>query len=46
MAGDLARDMELDQEVPELSDEFGSPVTSEQLEKIRTYLAWFYTVSK
>ncbi|KAI5464219.1 hypothetical protein BGZ63DRAFT_481573 [Mariannaea sp. PMI_226] len=45
MAGDLARDMELDQELPELSSGVATEVTSEQLEKIRTYLSWFYIVS-
>lgn len=46
MAGDLARDLELDQEMPELGCGLGSEVTSEQLDRVRTYLSWFYAVSK
>ncbi|KAH7019897.1 hypothetical protein EDB80DRAFT_771703 [Ilyonectria destructans] len=42
MAGDLTRDLELDQEMPDPS----SPnAPSDQIEKIRTYLAWYYAVS-
>ncbi|KAJ4176157.1 hypothetical protein NW755_014570 [Fusarium falciforme] len=37
--------MELDQELPELNGGFDYEVTKEQLEKVRTYLSWFYTVS-
>ncbi|KAH7158007.1 hypothetical protein B0J13DRAFT_581942 [Dactylonectria estremocensis] len=43
MAGDLTRDLELDQEMPDPS----SPdAPSDQVEKIRTYLAWYYVVSQ
>ncbi|KAH8653296.1 hypothetical protein BGZ61DRAFT_468144 [Ilyonectria robusta] len=45
MAGDMVRDMELDQELPELNGGFDSEVTKEQLEKVRAYLSWFYVVS-
>jgi hypothetical protein len=46
MAGDMVRDMGLDQELPELKDSVNSEVTKEQLDKIRTYLSWYYAGSK
>jgi hypothetical protein len=46
MAGDMVRDMGLDQELVELKGNFNSEVTKEQLDKIRTYLSWFYAASK
>lgn len=46
MAGDMVRDIGLDQELVELKDGFSSEVTKEQLDKIRTYLSWFYAASK
>ncbi|KAH6986653.1 hypothetical protein EDB80DRAFT_181444 [Ilyonectria destructans] len=45
MAGDMVRDMELVKELPELNGGFDSEVTTEQLEKVRAYLSWFYAVS-
>lgn len=46
MAGDMVRDMGLDQELAELKGGFNSGVTKEQLDKIRAYLSWFYAASK
>lgn len=43
MAGDLTRDLELDQEMP---DPTSPNAPSDQIEKIRTYLAWYYAVSQ
>ncbi|KAH7176457.1 hypothetical protein EDB81DRAFT_706887 [Dactylonectria macrodidyma] len=43
MAGDLTRDLELDQEMP---DPTSPDAPSDQVEKIRTYLAWYYAVSQ
>ncbi|KAL6886001.1 hypothetical protein GGI43DRAFT_431893 [Trichoderma evansii] len=45
MAGDMVRDMGLDQELAELKGGFNSEVTKEQLDKIRAYLSWFYAAS-
>lgn len=48
MAGDMVRDMGLDQEVAELKSKSNSnsEVAKEQLDRIRTYLSWFYAASK
>lgn len=45
MAGDLVRDLELDQEPPEFADGPNINVSDQQLDKIRAYLAWHYSVS-
>ncbi|CAM1502173.1 Fc.00g041570.m01.CDS01 [Cosmosporella sp. VM-42] len=45
MAGDLAHDLELDQEPPELSNASHPDLTSQQLDRIRAYLGWYYAVS-
>lgn len=42
----MVRDMGLNQELPELKGGVNSKVTKEQLDKIRTYLSWFYVGSK
>lgn len=41
----MVRDMGLDRELPELNDGFNS-MSKEQLDKVRTYLSWFYAGSK
>lgn len=46
MAGDMVRDMGLDQELAELKSDSNSEITKEQLDRIRTYLSWFYAASK
>lgn len=45
MAGDLVRDLELDQESPELVNTPDASISDQQLDKVRTYLAWYYSVS-
>ncbi|KAM0511033.1 hypothetical protein ACHAPE_010294 [Trichoderma viride] len=45
MAGDMARDMGLDQELAELKSDSNSDATKEQLDRIRTYVSWFYAAS-
>ncbi|KAK1240982.1 hypothetical protein MKX08_000956 [Trichoderma sp. CBMAI-0020] len=45
MAGDMVRDMGLDQELVELKSDSNSEITKEQLGRIRTYLSWFYAAS-
>ncbi|KAF7544917.1 hypothetical protein G7Z17_g9581 [Cylindrodendrum hubeiense] len=42
MAGDLTSDLELDQEMP---DPASGEAPKDQVEKVRTYLAWYYAVS-
>ncbi|KAK7415451.1 hypothetical protein QQZ08_012340 [Neonectria magnoliae] len=44
MARDLVRDLELDQEIPDLGG-VDSELDKDQLEKVRTYLSFYYGVS-
>lgn len=46
MAGDMVCDMGLDQELAELKRDSNSKMTKEQLDRIRTYVSWFYAASK
>ncbi|KAL7965361.1 hypothetical protein HDV63DRAFT_387455 [Trichoderma sp. SZMC 28014] len=45
MAGDMVCDMGLDQELAELKRDSNSKMTKEQLDRIRTYVSWFYAAS-
>jgi hypothetical protein len=46
MAGDLVTDLELDQEPANLSATIPGQMSSAQLDRLRVYLAYYYSVSK
>ncbi|KAM5346945.1 hypothetical protein ACJ41O_009950 [Fusarium nematophilum] len=46
MAGDLVHDLDLDQESPDLTTTAPGEMSNEQLDRLRTYLAYYYAVSK
>ncbi|KAF4333652.1 hypothetical protein FBEOM_12522 [Fusarium beomiforme] len=45
MAGDLANDLDLDQEIPNLNNAIPGDLNSLQLDRLRAYLAYHYAVS-
>ncbi|KAF4980797.1 hypothetical protein FZEAL_3274 [Fusarium zealandicum] len=45
MAGDLIRDLDLDQENPSLASTLPGEMSSLQLDQLRTYLAYYYAAS-
>ncbi|KAF4445313.1 hypothetical protein F53441_10925 [Fusarium austroafricanum] len=45
MAGDLADDLDLDQEIPNLNNTIPGDMSSMQLDRLRAYLAYHYAVS-
>ncbi|KAF4465284.1 hypothetical protein FALBO_7874 [Fusarium albosuccineum] len=46
MAGDLVHDLDLDQESSEVATALPGQLSSSQLDRLRTYLAFYYAVSK